>query len=43
MEITANDGKNYNTEVYNLDAIIAVGYRINSKKQPNLEYGQQKY
>ena len=24
--------KNYNTEVYNLDAIIAVGYRINSKK-----------
>ena len=32
MEITALDGKNYNTEVYSLDAIIAVGYRINSKK-----------
>ena len=32
MEINADDGKNYNTEVYNLDAIIAVGYRINSKK-----------
>ncbi len=32
MEITADDGKDYNTEVYNLDAIIAVGYRINSKK-----------
>ena len=32
MEITADDGKNYNTEVYSLDAIIAVGYRINSKK-----------
>lgn len=32
MEITADDGKRYNTEVYNLDAIIAVGYRINSKK-----------
>ena len=32
MEITANDGKKYNTEVYSLDAIIAVGYRINSKK-----------
>ena len=32
MEITAKDGKNYNTEVYSLDAIIAVGYRINSKK-----------
>ena len=32
MEITADDGKKYNTEVYSLDAIIAVGYRINSKK-----------
>ena len=32
MEITAPDRKNYNTEVYSLDAIIAVGYRINSKK-----------
>ena len=32
MEITAEDGKSYNTEVYNLDAIIAVGYRVNSKK-----------
>ena len=32
MEITAPDGKNYNTEVYSLDAIIAVGYRINLKK-----------
>ena len=32
MEITAPDGKNYNTEVYSLDAIIAVVYRINSKK-----------
>ena len=32
MEITADDGKIYNTEVYNLDAIIAVGYRISSKK-----------
>lgn len=28
-------------EFYNLDAIIAVGYRVNSKKQLNLEYGQQ--
>ena len=32
MEITARDGREYNTEVYSLDAIIAVGYRINSKK-----------
>jgi len=30
--ITANDGKNYNTLFYNLDAIISVGYRINSKR-----------
>ena len=29
---TANDGKKYNILHYNLDAIIAVGYRINSKK-----------
>lgn len=29
---TAADGKNYNTQFYNLDAIIAVGYRVNSKK-----------
>ncbi len=30
--VTALDGKNYNTKHYNLDAIIAVGYRVNSKK-----------
>ena len=29
---TATDGKNYKTLFYNLDAIIAVGYRINSVK-----------
>ena len=29
---TASDGKNYNVLYYNLDAIIAVGYRINSKR-----------
>lgn len=29
---TASDGKNYKTQHYNLDAIIAVGYRVNSKK-----------
>ncbi len=32
METTATDGKRYNTSYYNLDAIIAVGYRVNSKK-----------
>ncbi len=30
MEITANDGKVYKTMFYNLDAIISVGYRVNS-------------
>lgn len=28
--ITADDGKNYLTNFYNLDAIISVGYRVNS-------------
>ena len=32
FSITAADGKNYKTKCYNLDAIIAVGYRVNSKK-----------
>lgn len=32
METTATDGKNYLTAFYNLDAIIAVGYRVNSKQ-----------
>lgn len=30
IPITASDGKDYKTLVYNLDAIIAVGYRVNS-------------
>ena len=29
---TAEDGKIYQIEFYNLDAIISVGYRVNSKK-----------
>ena len=28
--LTANDGKKYNTKFYNLEAIIAVGYRVKS-------------
>lgn len=28
--ITASDGKRYNTNFYNLDAIISIGYRVNS-------------
>lgn len=29
---TASDGKSYHTNYYNLDAIISVGYRVNSSK-----------
>lgn len=32
METTASDDKNYTTNYYNLDAIISVGYRVNSTK-----------
>ena len=31
LELTAHDGKIYKTKVYNLDAILSVGYRVNSK------------
>uniref|UniRef100_UPI003FEE8A76 RhuM family protein n=1 Tax=Prevotella sp. TaxID=59823 RepID=UPI003FEE8A76 len=30
--ITATEGKRYEANVYNLDMIIAVGYRVNSYK-----------
>ena len=32
FRITAKDGKRYLTKFYNLDAVIAVGYRVNSKR-----------
>lgn len=32
ISATASDGKNYLTQFYNLDAIISVGYRVNSQK-----------
>lgn len=32
LEITAADGKIYKTQYYSLDAIISVGYRVNSQK-----------
>lgn len=32
FSVTASDGKTYKTKHYNLDAIIAVGYRVNSKR-----------
>jgi hypothetical protein len=32
FRITANDGKSYQTNHYNLSAIIAVGYKVNSER-----------
>ena len=32
IRITAADGKKYLTTLYNLDAIISIGYRVNSKR-----------
>jgi hypothetical protein len=32
LETTASDGKNYKTKYYNLDAIISIGYHVNSTK-----------
>jgi len=32
ISATATDGKNYLTQFYNLDVIISVGYRVNSRK-----------
>lgn len=32
FRITADDGKTYNTKHYNLSAIIAVGYKVNSER-----------
>lgn len=38
-----NNGKQvYNTKYYNLDMIISIGFRVNSKKQLNLGLGQIK-
>ncbi len=35
LETTASDGKNYKVSYYNLDVIISVGYRVNSKQATN--------
>ena len=32
FSVTAGDGKNYDTKHYNLEAIIAIGYRVNSER-----------
>ena len=35
LETTASDSKTYKVSYYNLDAIISVGYRVNSKQATN--------
>lgn len=37
---TASDGKKYKTKFYNLDAVISVGYRINSLTAPKVVIGR---
>ncbi len=38
IRITAADGKNYATNFYHLDAIIAVGYPVNSKQATHFRF-----
>lgn len=38
METTAADGKRYNTNYYNLEAIISVGYQKSSMSEPTAQY-----
>ncbi len=41
FRITAKDGKNYNTKHYNLSAIIAVGYKVNSEERHTLRHSRE--
>ena len=43
ISATASDGKNYMTQFYNLDAIISVGYRVNSIRATQFRHGPQVY
>jgi len=36
LEHTADDGKTYKTKFYNLEAILSVGYRVNSRQATQL-------
>ena len=38
LEYTASDGKAYKTKFYNLDAILSVGYRVNSKNEEKIDF-----
>jgi hypothetical protein len=40
---TASDGKTYQTEHYNLDMIISIGYRVKSKQERNSELKIKNY
>lgn len=40
---TAADGKTYQVEFFNLDAIISVGYRVNSKRGTQSTSGPRRY
>jgi hypothetical protein len=42
FSVTANDGKNYKTKFYNLDSLIAVEYRVNSKQATQFRIEQDK-
>ena len=42
-EHTASDGKLYSVNIYNLDMIIAIGYRVTSKRAIFLDSGPLKY
>ncbi len=42
IRITASDGKKYLTYFYNLDAIISIGYRVNSTKATHFTYFRPK-
>ena len=37
---TASDGKNYNVKYYNLDMILAIGYRVKSNIGTNFRKWQ---
>ena len=42
FRITAQNGKDYQTKHYNLSAVIAVGYKVNSERAVLFESGRRK-